>query len=91
MTKDEIMQMEAGREMDELIATEVMGWAIGDRGAHYVYNDGVNVHFVIAGEFEPSTDISAAWQVMEWMRDNTIEKYTAPSLFSVPAGWSMVL
>lgn len=65
MNKDEIEKMDAGREMDDLIATEVMEWAIGDRGAHYIGNDGHNVCFIIAGDFQPSTNISAAWDVVK--------------------------
>lgn len=36
MTKDEILKMEAGREMDDLVAEKVMGWHKGN----YVYPDG---------------------------------------------------
>lgn len=65
MDRKEIEAMQAGPEMNDLIATDVMGWAIGDRGAHYIGNDGKNLYYVIRGEFEPSEDIAAAWRVIE--------------------------
>lgn len=51
--------------MDVLIATQVMGWAYHPHNTHYVRPDGKNIYFVICGEFEPSSDIAAAWQVVE--------------------------
>jgi O-glycosyl hydrolase len=68
-TRDEILNMPAGREMDELVATRVMGWDVHPHATHYIRNDGKNVYFVICGEFEPSSDIAAAWQVVEKMTD----------------------
>ena len=69
MTKDEILNMEAGREMDALIAEKVMGWDVHPHRTHYINRDAKNEHpyFVICGDFEPSTDIAAAWQVVEKM------------------------
>ena len=63
MTKDEIMNMPAGREMDTLIAKSIFG----------------NVKKSWDWEFtlpSYSTDISAAWRVVEKMSD-------AGSIFSV--------
>jgi hypothetical protein len=61
MTRDEIMNMPAGREMDALIAkqiTKIEG--INDRGFKRDY-DGSMVQVVP----EYSTDIAAAWEVAE--------------------------
>jgi len=54
MTRDEILAMKPGRELDALIAEKVMGWSWG-----------------IIGDLIPaySTDISAAWEVVEEMGD----------------------
>ena len=48
MSKQEILTMEAGDKLDELIAGEIF---------HWVYKARVMPHY--------STDISAAWQVVE--------------------------
>jgi len=98
---NEISEMKAGPELDALVA-EAMGLPIthktirvkedlGYRRSRVSYR---NITLSYAGNdyLQPySTDIAAAWKVIEWMREHTTEKYTAPSLFSVPAGWSMVL
>jgi alkyl hydroperoxide reductase subunit AhpC len=53
--------MKAGRELDALIAERVMGWKV-------VYSDEpvvVSASFPYPFPFNPSTDISDAWQVVE--------------------------
>lgn len=57
---------EAGRELDALVAEKVMGWTLDDEidelsGRFWCTPDG----FVWADNFEPSTDIAAAWTVAE--------------------------
>ena len=103
MTRDEIARLPANRETDALIAERVMGWEksparVSFRLGGYLVDPGENVYTDKSGNTyatfevpEFTKDIAAAWQVMDWMRENTVEKYTAPSLFSVPHGWSMVL
>jgi hypothetical protein len=65
MTQDEIVQMEAGREMDALVAELVMGWE------KRVFGDGVDYWHLPGGAIceldapHYSTDIAAAWQVVE--------------------------
>ena len=66
MTRDEILSMPAGREMDVLIAEKVMGWKTGERGvnAGYWVNDkGKEVHF--KDTWYPSADVTVAWEVVE--------------------------
>lgn len=81
MTRDEILKMEAGREMDALVARRVMGFV--DLGPLQFEDlrwqkptvDGV----VVLGRLPRySTDIAAAWQVVEklqsmayWVNINT--------------------
>jgi len=94
MNREEILAMPAGRDLDALIAENVMGWK--DRGIGYSFEDNINGYecvLYIDKDKLPhySTDIAAAWQVIEWLEKNTTEKYNSPSLFSVPHGWSMVL
>ena len=63
MTHDEILKMPAGREMDELVIQQFMKWKViwrGDTG--YAYNDG---KYGARINWHPSTDIAAAWEVME--------------------------
>lgn len=60
MTREEILGMEAGRELDALIL-------------EYVFNDcdyhGDYLITVEERDFHPSTDIKAAWEVVEKMRN----------------------
>ena len=62
MTRDDVLAMEPGRELDALVAKKVMGW------------------FEVWKPFSPSTDISAAWEVVEklqgtyWVRMNSMMK-----------------
>jgi ABA sandwich protein len=65
----------AGRELDALVAEKVMGWItfVSDYGAPTSYyadpQTGRNVHWEkpngIIKPFSPSTDIAAAWEVVE--------------------------
>ena len=73
------MSDEAGRDLDARVAVEVMGWTLADRRA-MGWGDGPPVW--ITGEssddpnssptwqdFRPSTDIAAAWEVVENLAD----------------------
>ena len=72
MTRDEILAMEAGPELNTLMAEEVMGWV--DNGSGWwrsPYDVGPNqslLGIVWAAEgmdaFAPSEDIEAAWEVV---------------------------
>jgi hypothetical protein len=71
MTKEEILAMSAGPELDDLVARHVMN--LDDTSFHYdvemgiseriKYNDFIDDHIWVS--FNPSTDISAAWEVVE--------------------------
>ena len=60
MIHDDVLKMEAGREMDALVAEKVMGLS-------YILFDGTDPH---QEELTPhySTDIAAAWEVVEKLR-----------------------
>lgn len=65
MTREEILGMEAGPELDRLVAEQIMGWEEGrnfsmwpEQGVHISVGDGIGFFW------RPSTDITAAWEVM---------------------------
>lgn len=62
-TRDEILAMEAGPELNALVATEVMGFDINKRTK---YIAGKRVH---PDDWSPSADIADAWEVVEKMDD----------------------
>lgn len=80
MTKQEIKKMEAGPEMDALVAVMVMGWVRPEKGKFWAnprakedsedYYTGWFQHSVSFGGpvFRPSTEIVAAWPVVEKFR-----------------------
>ena len=67
--------MKAGRELDDLMATEVMGWVRHDYTAPILGTDDVerwtewtdktSCFKGICGVWKPSEDIAAAWEVAE--------------------------
>jgi len=78
MTSEEIDKLEAGPETDALMAVEVMGWPVHDmpsafghvfpneqhwfyEGDHYWREDSK----LLSVQFNPSTAISAVWEVVE--------------------------
>ena len=73
MTREEIERMPAGREMDRLIAEKVMGWK--SDGSHS--SDGLPIYHTYQNgsrdvwlrDWKPSSDIAAAWQVAEKLRN----------------------
>ena len=82
MNREEILAMEAGNELDALVATEVMGWERKDYGYTIVYweeND-EDVHMVEL--WKPSTDIADAWKVVEKM----VDKYFMVDVTAVKGG-----
>lgn len=58
MTRDEILKLEAGSELDALVAEKVKEWTIPGGFALWIDNNTTRV-------FRPSTDIAAAWEVFE--------------------------
>lgn len=65
MTRDEILNMPAGREINRLVAKEVMKWSHDPEVPYYdvVKEDGTIEHVTI--RWAPSEDIYAAWEVVE--------------------------
>lgn len=68
------------REIDRLIATEVMGWEIkkvnySPDGSYYeaYFKNGEMINYVDAVEFFPSTNIADAWLVVEKLRETGYE------------------
>lgn len=60
-----IDELEAGPELDALVAEKVMGWKWNIRnGVCYAEHDTFNAPDCWPA-FSPSTDIAAAWEVME--------------------------
>ena len=81
MTRDEILNMPAGREMDKLIAEKIFGWSdfgsFEDGGISGKDKDG-------DGWILPyySIGIAAAWEVVE-----KFMPYKSPSLYVVGTMW----
>lgn len=76
MTKDEILAMEAGKELDSLVATKVMNWiekhwespfGLSKRDSWVDPATGVTLRRVSA--WRPSTDLPTAWWVVEEMSE----------------------
>jgi hypothetical protein len=70
MKLSEIMAMEAGPELDKLVAEKVMGWRIHSRATAF-YVDADKVDDIIVGpsyrdkyEWNPSRDIATAFEVV---------------------------
>jgi hypothetical protein len=72
MTRDEILNMPAGKEMDALIAEKVMGWhrhgsSWHDDAGYCAYNE----QETWEPHFEPSRKIEDAWEVVEKLCNET--------------------
>ena len=70
----DIDKLEAGRELDALVAAMVMGWHLAH--ADTEWHDRQGIHRAMAWEFRsyhhvwaPSTDIGDAWRVMEKLNE----------------------
>jgi hypothetical protein len=72
MTREEILNMPAGREMDALIAEKVFHWK--DGGEYWVTSEGKPTFLKVwnsgyySEPFYPSEDIDYAWYVIERMQ-----------------------
>ncbi len=67
MTRDEIMSLEPGRDLNMLVATKVMGWKYNE---DYFESMGEIKRGPFAEKFDPSSDISAAWEVVEKLQES---------------------
>jgi len=67
MTREEILKLEAGPELDRLVAEKVIGW---EEGKDFdCSGEGTLIHYpfrnrVLSKKWSPSTDIAAAWEVV---------------------------
>jgi len=61
-------EMKAGRELDALVAEKVMGWTLSGRVWIDERGHLQTIEPTSFGSFEPSSDIAAAWEVVEKMR-----------------------
>lgn len=68
MTREEILNMKAGPELDALVAEHVMEWTVTQHEDYWMAKrqDGVKL---FSWQWKPSQDIEAAWDVMERMKD----------------------
>lgn len=79
MTRDEILNMPAGREMDYLIATCIMGWKLamvqnGTYPSQYLVHQ--TLGRILPDDFDRySTDLSTAFEVIQKMHEMKY-KYT---------------
>jgi hypothetical protein len=72
---NDIINMEPGRELDELVAEKVMGWKVDKRpGLHdfccsvFKPNDLTEMWIMNAVYFSPSSNITDAWEVIEKLK-----------------------
>jgi len=82
MTRDEILKLQAGREMDALIAEHVMGHTVNYNA--YLYSLGKTISGISEGFSELahySTNIYAAWEVVHKMcQDPPEDCWTGPTM-----------
>jgi hypothetical protein len=80
-TREEILALEAGQDLDRLISIHVMGFEIrkeylADQSYHeYYYREGYkyeNVNY--PDEWQPSRFIDVAWEVLEQFKQYTVMK-----------------
>lgn len=71
MTRDEILAMPAGRDMDALVGEYVFGW---EKGTFPVYEPMKSKHgdYMVRPISNYSTDISAAWDVVEKLKESSL-------------------
>jgi hypothetical protein len=75
MKKEEILAMEAGRELDVLVAEHVMGWydisLMTNTSNNFTNYQGITPGIYSRRKIKNySTDISATWEVVEKMRES---------------------
>lgn len=66
MTREEILALKPGRELDALVAEKVMGW---DDSGDGEWRNEFDRPIESIRLWRPSTDISAAWEVVEKMNE----------------------
>jgi hypothetical protein len=78
LSEEDIMKMEAGPDLDRLIAEKVMGFTLyTDLFYMYRWNDSRHLNFpcdlnLTILQFNPSRNIKMAWEVIEKIKDSFI-------------------
>jgi len=80
MTRDEILAMPSGREMDVLIAKKLDLFRKHPKQGDYFLTEN-HIHIGYVPQF--STDISAAWEVVDKFYSMTLDKYSDGSEWRV--------
>lgn len=71
MTKDEILNMPAGKDMDRLIAEKVMGWYVSPDGlVDPTHKPGDVFLGDVCSEYPFSKGIAEAWLVVKFLKSN---------------------
>jgi hypothetical protein len=71
MTKEEILAMEAGRELDEWVADKVMNYSVAYDGSGICMVDWEEVGYgKVLRQFNPSESIIVAWEVVEKIKND---------------------
>jgi hypothetical protein len=72
LTRDEILEMEAGEEIDKLVAEKVMGWYVSSYGLVDREHKPGDVFLGDVCEcWSPSFSISAAWEVVNKLKEQS--------------------
>jgi hypothetical protein len=66
LTREEILAMEPGRELDMLVNQHLFGYSVR---SHLAYKEGMKIDRT---DFLPSTFLPNAWEVVEKMRETHI-------------------
>lgn len=77
MTRDDVLTLENGRELDALVAEKVMGYIVNKANAGDFDDGGLYIieHYRYK-PFRPSTNISDAWKVLDKMRETNKRAFT---------------
>lgn len=81
MTREEILNMEAGREMDALVAEQVMGYERTADVMPYGFGNAWLLYY--------TTDIAAAWEVAKKILDDYSESYYMFGYPLIDADWNV--
>jgi len=70
----EIDEMEAGPELDRLVAEEVMGWTVEEHDGKplHIHKTADKRHWIWLCHWEASADIGIAWEVVEWLSEESV-------------------
>jgi hypothetical protein len=72
MTREEILAMEPGYELDRLVAETVMNWHLVSGAMFSDWVDSGGLKKCGKEWFNPSTDIKVAWEVVKRIKENKL-------------------